>query len=383
MQRIKDIVSNEHRPVNLLDFLPSFEIEGKVYPITHGTLRNILSGLRRTRQIQVAYKTKQTFYTLPGITFGRSKMTPYHTGVPSSSSSAYNDSIYRLIQNLPLGKNALHDIHLRFNVNGIWSILSTPSSFKIDSFSKDIRLPMWDIKGLNIRTTVYKSDTVSVVVTGSYYPIAVDFNGIIRLSNALTSVEERLTNLIQEYSMSSTTAIGRQDDGGLLVPDHMGWIVTMWHFGVDGVTEYTGERFECAWEVGQNALIRAYTKDFGSGKTRIRLERQEYPRRSLAHAIEEKLNSTSSNRPQSELLECGVPRSRVSSNIQNLSENSQKSPPYDDRPPYNAKNNDGPPFWSDVSPSDGDRYVEVSELELESRYIEVPRKTEWRHKAGS
>jgi hypothetical protein len=72
----------------------------------------------------------------------------------------------------------------------------------------------------------------------------------------------------------------------------MGWIVTMWHFGVDGVTEYTGEKFSCTWEVGQNALIRAYTKDFRNGNTRIRLERQECPRKSLACAIEEKLYST-------------------------------------------------------------------------------------------
>ena len=49
------------------------------------------------------------------------------------------------------------------------------------------------------------------------------------------------------------------------------------------------KNFQCTWEVGQNALIRAYTKDFRNGKTRIRLERQEYPRKSLAYAIEEKL----------------------------------------------------------------------------------------------
>lgn len=98
MQRIKEIVLNEHRPVSLLDFLPSFEIEGKEYHMKYGTLRNIFSNLRSTQQIQIAFKTKQTFYTLPGITFDRSKMmTPYHTGVPSSD----NDSIYRLIQNLP------------------------------------------------------------------------------------------------------------------------------------------------------------------------------------------------------------------------------------------------------------------------------------------
>ena len=103
----------------------------------------------------------------------------------------------------------------------------------------------------------------------------------------MTSVEERLSNLIQE----SITSRGKQDDASL-VPDHMGWIVTMWHFGVDGVTEYTGEKFACTWEVGQNVLIRAYTKDFRNGNTRIRLEKQEYPRKSLAYAIEEKLNST-------------------------------------------------------------------------------------------
>ena len=95
-----------------------------------------------------------------------------------------------------------------------------------------------------------------------------------------------------ESSMLSTIPIEKQNDGRLLVPDHMGWIVTMWHFGVDGVTEYTGEKFSCTWEVGQNALCRAYTKDFKNGRTHIRLERQECPRRSLSYAIEEKLNST-------------------------------------------------------------------------------------------
>ena len=81
MQRIKEIVSNEHTPVSLKDFLPSFEIEGKEYSMKYGTLRNILSSLGRTRQIQIAFKSKQTFYTLPGITFGRSNDTVPHGGV--------------------------------------------------------------------------------------------------------------------------------------------------------------------------------------------------------------------------------------------------------------------------------------------------------------
>ncbi|MGC2680568.1 MAG: hypothetical protein WA323_01790, partial [Candidatus Nitrosopolaris sp.] len=190
-----------------------------VYHVKYGTLRNILSKLRRTGQIQIDYKTKQTFYTLPGTTFGRPKMTTYHTGVPSL---AVDNPIYNLIQNLPIGKNALHDIHLRFSIHDIWSVLALNSTLKIDSVSKDIRLPVWHKRDLVLRTTIHRTDTVSVVVGGSYYPIAVDFNGIIRLSNALTSVEERISILIWESSMVT----GKQEDGRL-VPDHMGTLGSM------------------------------------------------------------------------------------------------------------------------------------------------------------
>lgn len=283
IHRIRQIVADEHRPVSYLDFLPSFTVEGKEYHLEYGTLRNILSGLRRTGQIQIAYKTKQTFYTLPGISFSRSKMmavTPYHTGV---SESGPNPSIYRMIQSLPLGRNALHDIHLRFKLRSIWSTLAANSLFKIDPISKDIRLPAWEIRGLTLKTTIHRSDTVSVVVGGSYNPVAVDFNGIIRLSDSLTVVEERLGTIIHECN---------KGEGTLVVPYHMGWTVTLWHFGIDGVTEYAGEKFSCTWEVAQNSLIRVYTKDFRNGKTRIRLERQENPDKVLSQAIEEKLNSS-------------------------------------------------------------------------------------------
>ena len=94
MQRVKEIVSNEHRPVSLLDFLPSFEVEGNVYHMKYGTLRNIISNLRSTRQIQIAFKTKQTFYTLPGITFGRSKMmTPYGWAIDSKIYHVYTEML--------------------------------------------------------------------------------------------------------------------------------------------------------------------------------------------------------------------------------------------------------------------------------------------------
>ena len=62
----------------------------------------------------------------------------------------------------------------------------------------------------------------------------------------------------------------------------------MWHFGHDSPTEYVAKEFEVAWEDGQNALIRIYTKDL-NGRTRIRRERQEYPNKRFDETIDEKL----------------------------------------------------------------------------------------------
>lgn len=64
----------------------------------------------------------------------------------------------------------------------------------------------------------------------------------------------------------------------------------MWHFGADSSIEYKGEMFHASWEVAQNALIAVYSKQWKDGKCRIRKERQENPNKSLAEAIEEKLN---------------------------------------------------------------------------------------------
>jgi hypothetical protein len=131
-------------------------------------------------------------------------------------------------------------------------------------------------------------------------------NGLILLSNALTRVEERLSVLVGggegygkgESNGRSRAAIIAADIGGggvvhrhpLLIPEHNGWKVTMWHFGVDAIVEYTGEKFSVTWKAGQSALLRVYSKEMKANKTRIRLERQECPNKTLAEAIEEKLN---------------------------------------------------------------------------------------------
>jgi hypothetical protein len=74
-------------------------------------------------KIQLVCYSSHAFYTLKGQEF-TDPMTGYHTGVQSPLYYRHlsNDPVYRIIQNLPLGQRALHDIRLRFEAKGIWSI---------------------------------------------------------------------------------------------------------------------------------------------------------------------------------------------------------------------------------------------------------------------
>ena len=154
--------------------------------------------------------------------------------------------------------------------------------------SKDISLDPLLTHDLTIKTTIHHTDTVSVIVACSLIPVVADLKGLVRLSNALTRVEERLLRYIEcaprPLSLSSSSVSSP-------IPDHESWVVTMWHFGYDSPNEYTGEEFEVAWEDGQNALFRIYTKDL-NGRTRIRRERHEYPNKRFGQAIGEKLAVT-------------------------------------------------------------------------------------------
>jgi hypothetical protein len=298
MKYISHIVLEDHRPFSYRDFL-RFEVDGKEYRMQHGTFRNKISQLMHAEKVELAYNSVVAFYTLKGIIFGKPKitMTPDRTGV--------QDPILKLIQNLPMDKRALHDIRLRFQVPGIWSILSAGTTtansegLQIDPVSKDIRLKACEIEDLLIRTTIHRTDTITVIVACSWAPVAIDISGIIRLSNALTRVEERLSKIVYDcLSVSSgNSSNGRSmyqqehHDTTTIIPSHNNWIVTLWHFGTDSLIRYAGEKFEVTWEAAENVLVRVYTKNLKEKGTRIRLERQEYPNKTFAEAVGEKLNA--------------------------------------------------------------------------------------------
>ena len=56
---------------------------------------------------------------------------------------------------------------------------------------------------LNIRVTVHRTDTISVVIGCSFSPVAVDIDGINRLSNALKLIQDRLQRLVNDKRIAT------------------------------------------------------------------------------------------------------------------------------------------------------------------------------------
>lgn len=225
-KRITQIVQTENRPFSYVDFVPTFEVDGQSYTIAYGTFRNKMSEMLKAEKVEVVCYSPQAFYTLKGVRF-ETAMTGDHTGVIAAlRNQKYrhlsNDPVYRIIQNIPLGQRSLHDVHLRFKVDAIWSLLSF--RYEPDPANKGIQLQPWPwkIMDLDIKVTVQPTDIVSIVIGCSYTPIAVDINGIIRLSEALAVVQERLSKLIDECNCETSDSLNPA-----AIPDHRSWIVTL------------------------------------------------------------------------------------------------------------------------------------------------------------
>lgn len=263
------IVFSEHRNFSYFDFL-HFDVDGKEHGIKHGTFRNKILNLKRDDKIELDYKSNVAFYTLKGHKFGK-VITPYHTVVKS-------DPIYKMFRNLPLDKQCIHDIRLKFKIPGIWRKLSNHESFNKTKRNHDIVIPAWTRDNTIIKSFIHKNDTVSLILGCTLLPIPLDHNGTIRFLTLLVRVEERLQNILDNASMTNSELTRS-------VPEFKKWIITMWHFGRDSINEYTGEKFSTTIENAQHILTRIYSKEF-NGRIKIRFERQEYPHKSVEEIIE-------------------------------------------------------------------------------------------------
>jgi hypothetical protein len=290
------IVHSERRPFSYLDFL-HFNVDGKTYGIKHGTFRNKVSKLRKLGIVELYCNSVPAFYTIRGESIRMKKtmtplMTPNHTEV-TTVTSVIDSIFYNTMQDLPSEQKALHDIHLKFQVTDIWKIVSLSGKYKINPINKDIALPPLVVaaNSLKVRTTIHRTDTVTVVVACSNAPIVISESDIVRLHTALARSEERLSRIVDEC--------GQSIEGGyesIPVPDYNGWTVTLWHVGTDSSNykEYLQDHHCTTWQdPNRNVLYREYIKkNLRPGQnTSRRKEIQEYPEKTLAKAIEEKLSA--------------------------------------------------------------------------------------------
>ena len=200
---IHQLVHEEQRPFSYIDFI-RFEVDGQQYQMAHGTFRNNISRLIKEGLVEVSYKSNITFYALRGVKFNKANlmtMTPDHMGVASSSVSVSSpgsgpasplsvssNPLYRIIKDLPIDKTAVHDIRLRFTSPQIYAITSSSITdrapgqnynYTINSRSLDILFPAWKIRGLLVKVTIHKTDTVSIAIGCSLNPVSLDVNGVI------------------------------------------------------------------------------------------------------------------------------------------------------------------------------------------------------------
>lgn len=275
------IVHIEHRPFCYKDFI-NFKVDGKLNRMSHGTFRNKISMMIQDGKVEVYTKSNPFFYTLKGCRFGNGLMTDNHTEVINY----YNDDIYKslrkhpiyaIIKNTPFGKRSIHDIHLTFESKGLWNFLTTIAYYKqrINSDNQGISFGYYRIeKYLAIRVRVQDTDTVNVIVKCSSNPIILNFDGVMRLTEALTRVEERLSAVLNDPGNKTFNA--EYNPSEIKIPNKDDWKIVLWHFNRDSLVEYSEEKFHCTWHLAKNLFLRIYSKEL-SNRNIIRVEIQENP----------------------------------------------------------------------------------------------------------
>ena len=211
-------------------------------------------------------------------------MTADHTDVINYNNNKHD--LYKSIRKHPLynvlkysfGKSSLHDIQLSFQSRGLWDFLASIEYYKqrINPDNRGISFGYYQIERyLAIQVNVQNTDTVNVIVKCSSNPIMLDFDGVMRLTEALTRIEERLSAVVNDPNNKTFNA--EYNPSEIKIPNKDDWIITLWHLSRDSYEEYSGEKFQCCWKMAKNLFIRIYSKELKLNRNIVRLEIQENP----------------------------------------------------------------------------------------------------------
>jgi hypothetical protein len=203
--KIKEIVLIQDRPFSYIDFA-EFEIGGQNYKMSHGTFRNNISRLKKAGEVELAVRSKPACYTILGKKFSKAMthdhMVALNTIIPEHLLK--DTPIYRWFKNKPIQRQALHDIRLIFKAAGIWNAFSNIYADKVNPANKDIQLPtLTFFNYLGVIVTIHHNDTVSVTVSCSFRPIAIDARDMFQLFEAPTRTETYLANTMEKSRHNS------------------------------------------------------------------------------------------------------------------------------------------------------------------------------------
>ena len=251
LSRMYDINTIEGRPASFIDFR-GFEVHGRKFVVAHGTFRNKISGWIKQGIVRLVFNSKIGFYALVDVMIPSDKTM---TGNGTAVSSVTNvipvtarmtaAELFSYLKSLDSNGDSIHDIHTKFTVPDIYTIFSSnPRYAKLaNPISKDIKLEIVTIDDLRVCTTLHRTDTVTVSLACSRFPIKLNEEGITRLSCALTRVEERLARKLDECGSILEAGYER-----IPIPRNERWQVTLWHFGRDKFpNEFPSTGYALTW----------------------------------------------------------------------------------------------------------------------------------------
>lgn len=277
LENMAFIVFNQRRPFSFRDFL-NFDVGGVKYQLSHGTIRNRFMLLAKKGCIEFAYRTTQSYYTLPGQIFVRKVTASPHSGGPRHPRT----EIHKLLEELPFDLLAIHDIRLIFSMNDAYVVLSNSNKYEILAGNRAIKFAAWysrDSK-IGVSVHVHRTDTVQVLLACSASPISCSAFDLMRLNTELVRVEERLG-----------FAIDRERFPDVEIPEWTSWLCVQYHIGRDSIASYGGKRFEMTWKDLFGVLSRVYAKKI-LGKTLIRVEKIKNDRKTVFDLVNDLIDGS-------------------------------------------------------------------------------------------
>jgi hypothetical protein len=282
------IWESQQRPVTKTDFLEKdFVIDGILYErFTEAQFYKCASILQREDKILQLKKTIPAHYYPAAAT-----VKTNHTEVTSSDSPliAIPNSqrpspppspactlgasfAIKFIEETVWNEWDLHNIHLAaFNVKDIHPMLKN-KGYNLNNQSYDIQLKPINFKGLNIKPTIHRTNTITVSVGCSYAPIIMNGQDVTRLDNGL---DQTINNVSTISGLSN-------------IPIANDWLCTEYHYGRDGENLYRGQIFEILWRDAKNTYHHIYSKKHDDGY-HLRDETYGYPFTKLEQVLNSKM----------------------------------------------------------------------------------------------